>query len=130
MEIRISVVKYVPASQARITIYAPMIYTAPCKMFWMRAYPLLGKVGGGWALEFESFLFLSFGAHICSVYMNSYSGGGPYIFLCSYPFSIPVVCNIIRCHTLSGKLNADFNPAQIIFWIQSDRPYTVCAYSA
>jgi hypothetical protein len=25
-------------------------------MFWMRAYPLEGKVGGGWALEFESFL--------------------------------------------------------------------------
>jgi hypothetical protein len=25
-------------------------------MFWMRANPLLGQVGGGWALEFESFL--------------------------------------------------------------------------
>ena len=25
-------------------------------MFWMRAYPLLAEVGGGWALEFESFL--------------------------------------------------------------------------
>jgi hypothetical protein len=25
-------------------------------MFWMRAYPLRGEVGGGWALEFESFL--------------------------------------------------------------------------
>jgi hypothetical protein len=25
-------------------------------MFWMRAYQLLGQVGGGWALEFESFL--------------------------------------------------------------------------
>jgi hypothetical protein len=25
-------------------------------MFWMRAYPLLGQVGGGWAPEFESFL--------------------------------------------------------------------------
>jgi hypothetical protein len=33
-----------------------MIYTAPCIMFWMRAYPLQGQVGGGWALEFESFL--------------------------------------------------------------------------
>ncbi len=30
-----------------LTIYAPMIYTAPCIMFWMRAYPLLGEVGGG-----------------------------------------------------------------------------------
>ncbi len=33
-----------------------MIYTAPCKMFWMRAYLLIGQVGGGWAMEFESFL--------------------------------------------------------------------------
>ncbi len=33
-----------------------MIYTAPSTMFWMRAYPLRGEVGGGWALEFESFL--------------------------------------------------------------------------
>jgi hypothetical protein len=28
-----------------------MIYTAPCVMFWMRAYPLLGQVGGGWTLD-------------------------------------------------------------------------------
>jgi hypothetical protein len=34
-----------------ITIYAPMIHTAPCIMFWM-----LLDVGGGWALEFSSFL--------------------------------------------------------------------------
>jgi hypothetical protein len=40
----------------RKTIYAPMIHTVPCIMFWMRAYPLLREVGGGWALEFESFL--------------------------------------------------------------------------
>ncbi len=33
-----------------------MIYTALCIMFWMRAYPLLGEVGEGWALEFLSFL--------------------------------------------------------------------------
>ncbi len=38
-----------------LTIYAPMIYTAPCIMLWMRAYPLRGEVGGGWALEFSSF---------------------------------------------------------------------------
>ncbi len=25
-------------------------------MMWMRAYPLLGEVGGVWALEFPSFL--------------------------------------------------------------------------
>jgi hypothetical protein len=41
---------------ARINPLQPMIYTAPCIMFWMRAYPLQGGVGGGWALEFESFL--------------------------------------------------------------------------
>jgi hypothetical protein len=40
------------------TIYASMIYTAPCIMFWMRVYPLRGEVGGGWALEFPSFLGL------------------------------------------------------------------------
>ncbi len=33
-----------------------MIYTAPCIMFWMRAYTLHGEVGGGWALEFPSIL--------------------------------------------------------------------------
>jgi hypothetical protein len=40
------------------TTYAPMIYTAFCIMFWMRAYPLRGQVGEGLALEFESFLGL------------------------------------------------------------------------
>jgi hypothetical protein len=45
-----------PKSNAEITIYAPMIYTAPCIMFWMRADTLLGQVGGGWVLEIESFL--------------------------------------------------------------------------
>ncbi len=32
-----------------------MIYSALCIMFWMCAYPLLGQVGGGWALEIKSF---------------------------------------------------------------------------
>ncbi len=54
-------VTWPPASElspsvGKITIYAPMIYTALCIMFWIRAYPLLGQVGGGWALEFSSFL--------------------------------------------------------------------------
>ncbi len=40
------------------TTYAPMIYTALCIMFWMRADPLLGQVGGGWVLEFSRFLGL------------------------------------------------------------------------
>jgi hypothetical protein len=33
-----------------------MTYTALCIMFWMRAYPLRGEAGGGWALELSSFL--------------------------------------------------------------------------
>jgi hypothetical protein len=50
-----------------------MIYTALCIMFWMRAYPLRGQVGGGLALEIESSLVpmkwhradrrMPFGAH-------------------------------------------------------------------
>ncbi len=36
---------------SKITINPPMIYTAPCIMFWMRGYPLLGQVGGCWARE-------------------------------------------------------------------------------
>jgi hypothetical protein len=40
----------------RITIYAPMIYTAPCVIVLMRADTLCGKVGGGGlGLEIESF---------------------------------------------------------------------------
>ncbi len=35
------------------TTYASiMIYAAMCIIFWMRAFPLLGQVGGGWALKF------------------------------------------------------------------------------
>jgi hypothetical protein len=37
------------------TTYGPMICKALCIMFWMHAYPLLGKVGGGWALKISSF---------------------------------------------------------------------------
>jgi hypothetical protein len=33
-----------------------MMYTAPYVMFLMRADPLQGQVGGGWALEIETFL--------------------------------------------------------------------------
>ncbi len=42
--------------QFKLTIYAPMIYKAPCVMFLMRADTLHGQVGRGWALETESFL--------------------------------------------------------------------------
>jgi hypothetical protein len=41
---------------AGVAIYAPMLYTAPCVMFLMRADPLRRQVGGSWALEIESFL--------------------------------------------------------------------------
>jgi hypothetical protein len=37
-------------------MHLAMIYTAQCIMFRMRAYSLRGQVGGGWALEFSSFL--------------------------------------------------------------------------
>ncbi len=40
---------------AELAIYAPMVYTAPYIMFLMRADPLRGQVGGGWALEIETF---------------------------------------------------------------------------
>ncbi len=45
-----------PLALVHKTTYAPMIYTDLCIMFWMRAYPFLGQVGGGWALEFSSYL--------------------------------------------------------------------------
>ncbi len=41
-----------------VTIYAPMIYTAPCVRYFKRAETLRGQVGGGWALEISSFLGL------------------------------------------------------------------------
>ncbi len=39
-----------------LAIYAPMIYTAPCVMFLMRADTLRGQIGKGLGLEIESFL--------------------------------------------------------------------------
>ncbi len=39
-------------------MYAPMIYNALCVMFLMRADTLRWHVGGGCALEIESFLVL------------------------------------------------------------------------
>ncbi len=39
-----------------LTIYTPMIYTAPCVMVLMRADTFCEQVGGGLALEIESFL--------------------------------------------------------------------------
>ena len=51
-----STVQCTMISKLVITIYAPVIYTGPCIMFWRRGYTLRGEVGGGWALEFLSFL--------------------------------------------------------------------------
>ncbi len=39
-----------------IAIYGPKIYTALCVMLLIRATPLRGQVGDGWALEIETFL--------------------------------------------------------------------------
>ncbi len=39
-----------------MTIYGPMIFTAPYVMLLMRANPSRGQVGGGWALEIKTFL--------------------------------------------------------------------------
>jgi hypothetical protein len=44
-----------PLRPVLVAIYAPMIYTAPCVIFLMRADTLRGQVGGCWALE-SSFL--------------------------------------------------------------------------
>ncbi len=44
----------------KFNFYAPMIYTAPCIMFWMRAYPLRGPVGGGWAMDVDLDLYPTF----------------------------------------------------------------------
>ncbi len=38
------------------TTYGPLIYTALYVMLLMQANPLLGKVGGGWALEISTIL--------------------------------------------------------------------------
>jgi hypothetical protein len=40
----------------RLAIYTPLIYAAPCVVFFKRADPLRGQVGGAWALEIERFL--------------------------------------------------------------------------
>jgi hypothetical protein len=43
-------------SERIMAIYGPMIYTAPYVIVLMRADTLRGQVGGGWALEIETFL--------------------------------------------------------------------------
>jgi hypothetical protein len=43
------------SSRRLLAIYAPMIYTAQCVMFLMRADTLRRQVGGDWALDIESF---------------------------------------------------------------------------
>jgi hypothetical protein len=43
------------SSRVEIAIYAPMTYTVLYILFLMLADPLRGQVGGGWALEIETF---------------------------------------------------------------------------
>ena len=64
-------------------------------MFWMRAYPLLGQVGEGWALEFESFWAL-------------WNGIDP-------PTCTHVVCHIIQPHIslLAGQLGHQGQPEEV-----------------
>jgi hypothetical protein len=55
-------------------------------MFWMCAYPVRGQVGGGWALDIESFLGpvkwhqadrrVPFGAQKTQDFQGPYCGGG------------------------------------------------------
>jgi hypothetical protein len=48
--------RYVYGIWNKLTIYAPMIYTAPCVRFLMRADTLCGEVEVGLALEISSFV--------------------------------------------------------------------------
>ncbi len=50
--------KKIRYQESILAIYAPMIYTTPCVMFLMLedTRTIRGQVGGGWALEIESFL--------------------------------------------------------------------------
>ncbi len=69
-----------------------MIYTAPSIMFWMRAYPFRGQVGGGGALEIESFLGpvkwhrsdrrLPFGAQKTRTYSTLFNTSSSAVALC------------------------------------------------
>jgi hypothetical protein len=54
-------------TRSEITIYAPMIYTAPCVMFLIRAYTLCGQVG-------VSNFFYSIGQNISSYLPDQLSG--------------------------------------------------------
>jgi hypothetical protein len=78
-----------------------MIYTAPCIMCWMRSYTLRGEVGGGWALEFPSFLGpvkweradrrVSFGAQKRSYFHDSYEEWISYTFSLKYSLQLHLV---------------------------------------
>jgi hypothetical protein len=68
-----------------------MIYTAPYVMLLMRAKPLRRQVGGGWALEIETFLGpvkwhrvvrrVPFGAQQnCKIYQRMYTVKRAYFF--------------------------------------------------
>ncbi len=44
------------SSFKKLAIYGPMVYTALYVMLLIRANPLQGQVGVGWALEIDTFL--------------------------------------------------------------------------
>ncbi len=48
-------IRHILLVHAIIAIYESMIYTAPYVMLLMRANPLRGQVGWGWALEISTF---------------------------------------------------------------------------
>ncbi len=90
-----------------VTIYAPMIYTALCIMFWLHLYPLQGQVGGGWALEFESFLGIvkwhrvdrqvPFGAQKTREFQGTTPSHLPKRWICTHPKHYAQVCINHRC---------------------------------
>ncbi len=58
-------------------------------MFWMRAYPLRGEVGGGWALEFSSFWALWNGIEPIGKF---HLGPGAFLYV-PVPFSSLLISN-------------------------------------
>ncbi len=91
-----------------------MIYTAPCIMFWMRANPLQGEVGGGWALELPSFLGpvkwhradrrVPFGAQVMDMHASKTLCTGHRCFMHTSPLVTLTGCILgrSRAHTVGG----------------------------
>jgi hypothetical protein len=85
-----------------------MIYTAPCLMFWMRAYPSRGQVGGGWALEFPSFLGpVKWERSDRRVPFGNFEANGPDPHVCSFSWLSnsrgAILLSLSRCATVSER---------------------------